>query len=353
MWVANRVHLVTEMFDWMFDPDRMPGGHAYLNDATYSRAVTLLVQAAASLLRTKKTTRDHIGSPACWAILLAQQAHYLVHGWEMSDDACKRWNVQAMHRALVSAQGQRLNREGGSSSTAQTSTPRGLNQRRAAGAHPPCPLSSMQAPSANPTPFTQVVDKGDSPHALAIRVDPLGNNDDLKAKVVPLCHHPLLLMHDLAPLPPQAKFLHYLIGTGLHHPILELEQPARSAPTGTMVSGIAKLKQSKGLRWGKSSKQAQQAQEVIPEEPASKKAAIEELRRSHNAGRAASPPPPPSSHPGPLSPLSSVDTHGAFSDPIECLFTALAAKRDSREFVPVAVPLLYDLITLSDQRAFT
>ena len=43
----------------------------------------------------------------------------------------------------------------------------------------------MQAPSANPTPITQVVDKGDSPHALAIRVDPLGNNDDLKKKVVP------------------------------------------------------------------------------------------------------------------------------------------------------------------------
>ena len=58
----------------------------------------------------------------------------------------------------------------------------------------------MQAPSANPTPLTQVVDKGDSPHALAIRVDPLGNDDDLKAKVVPLCHHPLhSLMHDLAP----------------------------------------------------------------------------------------------------------------------------------------------------------
>ena len=41
----------------------------------------------------------------------------------------------------------------------------------------------MQAPSANPTPLTQVVDKGASPHALAIRVYLLGNDDELKAKV--------------------------------------------------------------------------------------------------------------------------------------------------------------------------
>ena len=130
VWLAKRVPLVTEILDWMSNPDRMPGGRAYLNEATYARALDLLTKAAASLLRpiSKKTTDDPIGSPACWAILLAQQAHFLEHGWEMSDDdACKRWNVQAMHRALVSAQGQRLNREGGSSSTAQTSTPRGLN----------------------------------------------------------------------------------------------------------------------------------------------------------------------------------------------------------------------------------
>ena len=130
VWVDNRVHLVMELFDWMCDPTRMPDGRAYLYEATYSRAVTLLEQAAGSLLRpiSKKTTDDPIGSPACWTILLAQQAHYMEHGWEMSDDdACKRWNVQAMHMALVSAQGQRLNREGGSSSTAKTSTPRGLN----------------------------------------------------------------------------------------------------------------------------------------------------------------------------------------------------------------------------------
>ena len=53
VWVANRVHLVTEIFDWMCDPDRMPGGHAYLNEATYSRALDLLTKAAASLLRTE------------------------------------------------------------------------------------------------------------------------------------------------------------------------------------------------------------------------------------------------------------------------------------------------------------
>ena len=122
-----------------------------------------------------------------------------------------------------------------------------------------------------------------------------------------------------------------MIGTGLHHPILELEQPALRAPTGTMVSDLAKRKQVASQRWGKSGKQAQQAQEVIPEEPASKKAAIEELRRSRNAGLAASPPPPPSSHPGPLSPLSSGDTHGAVSGQIKCLFTSLAAKLNSRE----------------------
>ena len=53
-----------------------------------------------------------------------------------------------------------------------------------------------------------------------------------------------------------------MIGTGLHHSILELEQPALRAPTGTMVSGIAKLKQSKGQGWGKNGKRAQQAQEA-------------------------------------------------------------------------------------------
>ena len=123
-----------------------------------------------------------------------------------------------------------------------------------------------------------------------------------------------------------------MIDTGLHNPILLLEQPALRAPTGTMVY-VAQLKQSKGQGWGKSGKQAQQAQEEIPNEPASKKATIEELRRTCNAGLAASPPPPPSSHPGPLSPLSSVDTHGAFSGQIKCLFTSLAAKLNSRELM--------------------
>jgi hypothetical protein len=130
------VPLVEEFLDWMRDKDRMPGGRAYLNDATYSRAVTLLeqaatlllVQAAASYTGRKKTTRDPIGSPACWAILLAQQAHTEEHGWEMSDAAaCARWNVRAMRTALKDAQDQRLILDGGRSSMAQTSAPRGLN----------------------------------------------------------------------------------------------------------------------------------------------------------------------------------------------------------------------------------
>ena len=119
--------------------------------------------------------------------------------------------------------------------------------------------------------------------------------------------------------------------TGLHHPILVLEQPALRATSTPTGSGSTR--DQVGLRWGKSGKQAQQAQEVIPNEPASKKAAIEELRRSRNAGLAASPPPPPSSHPGPLSPLSSGDTHGAVSGQIKCLFTSLAAKLKSRELM--------------------
>ena len=73
VWVANRVHLVTEIFDWMCDPDRMPGGRAYLNEATYSRALDLLTKAAASLLRTQEDhARPHrlagvLGHPACAA----------------------------------------------------------------------------------------------------------------------------------------------------------------------------------------------------------------------------------------------------------------------------------------------
>ena len=37
------------------------------------------------------TERAPIGSPACWAILLAQQAHAAVYGWEMDEaGACKQ-----------------------------------------------------------------------------------------------------------------------------------------------------------------------------------------------------------------------------------------------------------------------
>ena len=75
VWVANRVHLVTEFFDWMCDPDRMPGGRAYLNEATYSRAVALLEQGgriAPAPHKQEDHARPHrlagvLGHPACAA----------------------------------------------------------------------------------------------------------------------------------------------------------------------------------------------------------------------------------------------------------------------------------------------
>eukprot|EP00966_Prymnesium_polylepis_P236324 5465318-Prymnesium_polylepis.1 len=94
-WVTDRLLQTQEMLDWLSDSDRMLGGHAYLTRGdhrdTHAVALCLLETALRACIKAKKTKRDPIGSPACWAVLLAQQAHANLHGWEMDEaGTCKQ-----------------------------------------------------------------------------------------------------------------------------------------------------------------------------------------------------------------------------------------------------------------------
>lgn len=73
------------MLDWQSESDRMPGGRAYLHHDTLDEARGLLEKALKRCIELKRTKGDPIGSPACWATLLAQQAHANLHGWEMDE----------------------------------------------------------------------------------------------------------------------------------------------------------------------------------------------------------------------------------------------------------------------------
>ena len=96
-WVTDRRLQTREMLDWLGDSDRMPDTSAYLTrDAhqdTHAAAMDLLETALTRCIELKKTKRDPIGSPACWAVLLAQQTHANLHQrWEMDTAAgeCKQ-----------------------------------------------------------------------------------------------------------------------------------------------------------------------------------------------------------------------------------------------------------------------
>ena len=86
-WAGDRRWQVLNLLDWLSDKNRMPEGLAYLpkggHKDTHAKAYELLTKALASCLRSGTTEKHPIGSPATWAVLLAQQAHALRHGWEM------------------------------------------------------------------------------------------------------------------------------------------------------------------------------------------------------------------------------------------------------------------------------
>ena len=93
-WLKDRLQQTAVLLSWLRDRGAMPNGIAYLLEDTYAKACELLVEAGAACIIGRELadrTIDPTGSPACWAILLAQQAHATVHGWEMDEaGACKQ-----------------------------------------------------------------------------------------------------------------------------------------------------------------------------------------------------------------------------------------------------------------------
>ena len=79
--MADRLHQADQLLDWMADGS-LPGEVRFLSRAhgedTRAKAQELLEKAVNSSMG--ETKDKPIGSPALWAILLAQQAHALQHG---------------------------------------------------------------------------------------------------------------------------------------------------------------------------------------------------------------------------------------------------------------------------------
>ena len=96
-WMADRLNQTRQFFDWMTDGS-LPGGVRFLSRAhgedTRATAQELLEKAVGSC--RYEMDDNAIGSPVLWAILLAQQAHALQHGWEVTERP-ERWCVHAMH----------------------------------------------------------------------------------------------------------------------------------------------------------------------------------------------------------------------------------------------------------------
>ena len=122
--MADRLHQVGHFLDGMADGS-LPGGVTFLsrahNEDTRAEAEKLLMHALKYCKVDSKTKADAIGSPALWAILLAQQAHLSRYRWEVAD-LPEHWNVHAMHELLRERQGQRVTLEGGSRARRDTRT---------------------------------------------------------------------------------------------------------------------------------------------------------------------------------------------------------------------------------------
>ena len=122
-WKVDRLHHVGRLLDWMAG-DSLRGGVKFLSRAhgedTRAKAQELLEKAVRDSLGETKNPST-IGSPALWAILLAQQAHALQHGWEVTERP-ERWCVRAMHALLHERQNQSVRLEGGSRAPRDTRT---------------------------------------------------------------------------------------------------------------------------------------------------------------------------------------------------------------------------------------
>jgi hypothetical protein len=98
-WVDDRWRQTLEMFVWLCDHVGGPKGVPYLmanaHQGTHKEAIRLLVVALKACTDTGKMRDDAIGSPALWAILLAQQAHANEHGWEMDEAGACTWPLSA------------------------------------------------------------------------------------------------------------------------------------------------------------------------------------------------------------------------------------------------------------------
>ena len=210
-WMADRLHQVGHFLDGMADGS-LPGGVTFLsrahNEDTRAEAEKLLMHALKYCKVDSKTKADAIGSPALWAILLAQQAHLSRYRWEVAD-LPEHWNVHAMHELLRERQGQRVTLEGGSRARRDTRTVgRGLRD------------AQQLANCSN-----------EDVRMRAIRVDELGNDDDIKTKAEFL--HRMLLRStnygDDDGLLPQIRDLQLPVLRGQRHAVAQEGRAAERA----------------------------------------------------------------------------------------------------------------------------
>ena len=154
-WMVDRLHHVGQLLDWMAG-DSLRGSVKFLSRAhgedTRAKAQELLEKAVSSSMG--ETKDKPIGSPALWAILLAQQAHALQHGWEVADHP-ERWCVRAMHALLHERQKQSVGLEGGSRARRDTSTVgRGLGgAQQVRDPPPPTPPTPRTSPPPSSSPL--------------------------------------------------------------------------------------------------------------------------------------------------------------------------------------------------------
>ena len=196
--MADRLHQVGHFLDGMADGS-LPGGVTFLsrahNEDTRAEAEKLLMHALKYCKVDSKTKADAIGSPALWAILLAQQAHLSRYRWEV-EDLPEHWNVHAMHELLRERQDQRVTLEGDSRAPRDACTVgRGLTkaQRQREGERVAAVKHVRAINDARRR--VEILDELGCDEALrtkvgsadwhpdGVRVDELGDDDAIKAKV--------------------------------------------------------------------------------------------------------------------------------------------------------------------------
>ena len=194
-WRADRLRQTRHFLDWLADGS-LGDGLAFLSRMhgadTHAKAVELLEKAVRSC--AGETHNEATGSPALWAILLAQQAHALQNSvgdappaWEVTERP-ERWEVRAMHALLRDRQKQHVTLGGGSRAPSDTRTVgRGLGgAQQVRDLHPPSPLAPHPRTSSPfpPRPCAQLAGRsGEDAPMRPLRVDELGDDDAIKAKV--------------------------------------------------------------------------------------------------------------------------------------------------------------------------